>query len=112
MAGSRTLDHDGPHPFECLFQRRGAPAPAQTKQKSPHGGTASGARSLNVPLSQSSGRWKLILLSPKWTEQIRLLSPKWTEQIHYLETQPAVEGDHRRRVPHRHRDMIETDQVG
>ena len=53
-----------------------AALPPQTTQKSPHGGTARGARSVNSPLSQISGRCKLILLSPKCTEQMR--SPSFT----------------------------------
>jgi len=35
--------------------------PSQTKHRSPHGGFAAGARSVNVVFCHSAGRWKLII---------------------------------------------------
>ena len=64
-------------PTRSNVRSSSAALPPQTMQKSPHGGTARGARSVNSPLSQISGRWRLILASPKWTEQMRSPSFTW-----------------------------------
>ncbi len=43
---------------------RAAAVPSHTKQKSPQGGFAAGARSENVASCQRAGRWKLIIWLP------------------------------------------------
>ncbi len=45
-----------------------AAVPSHTKHRSPHGGLAAGARSVNDAFCQSDGRWKLIIWSPTYTD--------------------------------------------
>ena len=45
-------------------------SPSHTKHRSPHGGTAAGARSVKREFGHSSGRWKLIMCLPAYTDTI------------------------------------------
>ena len=77
-----------------------AAEPSQTRQRSPHGGAAAGARS-SKSVRHSSGRWKLTIWVPNCT---------CTREGFSVTSSPsaAVERDHGLAVLHRQGDVVES----